>query len=110
MTHKELSEFSYLRSEIRLNKARLADAAAAGDTELAAMLERKIQGDVEKQKQVQAYIDALPNSLMRQIFTLKFCEGLTIDRVASVTGKSATSIKRRLSRHFQAQREENCPN
>lgn len=85
MTHKELAEYYPLRREIDMNKARLA-AATESDAVFNTPLENIIRRGVEQQKRILEYINAIPDSYTRQIFTLKFCEGLKWADIANIVG------------------------
>ena len=117
MTLKELSQLYYLNREIEMDQARLealrAKASAPGSPNYDGMpkspvyenrLERyiadivdleniinlKIQQCLIERKRLERYISEIPDSLTRQIFTLRFISGLSWLQVAYSIGGNNT--------------------
>lgn len=118
MTLKELSQLYYLDKEIELDRERLAELRAnllcprspdydgmprnpnpepalerciAEITDLEAIIQAKIEQRVYERSRLERYIADIPDSLTRQIFTLRFIEGLTWEDVAARTGGNNTA-------------------
>lgn len=113
MTLKELSQLYYLDKEIELDRERLAELRAdllcprspdydgmprspnpepalerciAEITDLEAVIRAKIEQRIYERSRLERYISDIPDSLTRQIFTLRFIEGLTWEDVAAKIG------------------------
>lgn len=113
MTLKELSQLYYLDKEIELDRERLAELRAdllspkipsydgmpkspnpdpamercvAEIADLEAIIQAKIEQRVYERSRLERYISDIPDSLTRQIFTLRFVEGLTWEQIAAKTG------------------------
>nr|DAU80442.1 MAG TPA: Protein of unknown function (DUF1492) [Caudoviricetes sp.] len=113
MTLKELSQLYYLDREIELDRERLAELRAdllspkipsydgmpkspnpdpamercvAEIADLEAIIQAKIEQRVYERSRLERYISDIPDSLTRQIFTLRFVEGLTWEQIAAKTG------------------------
>lgn len=120
MTLKELSQLYYLDKEIELDRERLAELRAnllcprspnydgmpyspnpepalerciAEITDLEAIIQAKIEQRIYEHSRLERYISDIPDSLTRQIFTLRFIEGLTWEDVADKIGSSSYSVK-----------------
>lgn len=120
MTLKELSQLYYLDREIELDRERLAELRAdllcprspdydgmprnpnpenalerciAEITDLEAIIQAKIAQRIYERSRLERYISDIPDSLTRQIFTLRFIEGLTWEDVADKIGSSSYSVK-----------------
>ena len=136
MTLKELSQLYYLNREIETDQARLealrAKASAPGSPNYDGMpkspvyenrLERyiadivdleniinlKIQQCIIERKRLERYISEIPDSLTRQIFTLRFVNGLTwVQTAFSVGGgNNEDSVRQRVYRYLKANAEKN---
>ena len=136
MTLKELSQLYYLNREIEMDQARLealrAKASAPGSPNYDGMpkspvyenrLERyiadivdleniinlKIQQCIIERKRLERYISEIPDSLTRQIFTLRFVNGLTwVQTAFSVGGgNNEDSVRQRVYRYLKANTEKN---
>lgn len=136
MTLKELSQLYYLNREIEMDQARLealrAKASAPGSPNYDGMpkspvyenrLERyiadivdleniinlKIQQCIIERKRLERYISEIPDSLTRQIFTLRFVNGLTwVQTAFSVGGgNNEDSVRQRVYRYLKANAEKN---
>ncbi|HCD91362.1 MAG TPA: hypothetical protein DEQ52_06705 [Ruminococcaceae bacterium] len=123
MTLKELSQLYYLDREIELDRERLAELRAnllcprspnydgmprnpnpepalarciAEITDLEAIIQAKIEQRIYERARLERYISDIPDSLTRQIFTLRFIEGLTWEDVADKVGGHNTgySVKK----------------
>ena len=118
MTLKELSQLYYLDREIELDRERLAELRAnllcprspnydgmphslnpepalerciAEITDLEAIIQAKIEQRIYERSRLERYISDIPDSLTRQIFTLRFIEKLTWEDVAARTGGNNTA-------------------
>ena len=118
MTLKELSQLYYLDKEIELDRERLAELRAdllcprspdydgmprspnpepalerciAEITDLEAIIQAKIEQRIYERARLERYISDIPDSLTRQIFTLRFIEGLTWEDVAAKAGGNNTA-------------------
>lgn len=118
MTLKELSQLYYLDREIELDRERLAELRAdllcprspdydgmprnpnpenalerciAEITDLEAIIQAKIEQRIYERSRLERYISDIPDSLTRQIFTLRFIEGLTWEDVAAKAGGNNTA-------------------
>lgn len=124
MTLKELSQLYYLNREIEIDQERLealrARASAPGSPsydgmpkspsfdnrlerlcaeiiDLEAIISAKVIQCVHERNRLERYIADIPDSLTRQIFTLRFVNGLTWDACAAHiggmnTGKNLSNI------------------
>lgn len=129
MTVRELSQLYYLRREIELDKARLralregAEIGAAAMTgmpkkggksdlvgnaaaeiaDLEALIEAKIVQCVYERRRLERYIAAIPDSITRQVFTLRFVEGRSWNQVARILGGGNTgdSCRKIVNRFLQ---------
>ncbi len=130
MTLKELSQLYYLKREIEEDKKRLAElkaqipgyagfaqsgmpsgnikesqveryAAEIADTE--AIIAAKIVQCTYERNRLERYISGIPDSLTRQIFTLRFVECLRWDQVALKIGGGNTpdGVKKRVYRYLK---------
>ena len=113
MTLKELSQLYYLTREIELDRARLAELRsdllnlkspkydgmphspnpenaleryAAEIADLEAIIQAKLEQQIYERKRLERYIADIPDSLTRQIFTLRFVRGMTWNQIAAKTG------------------------
>lgn len=62
-------------------------------TDLEAIIQAKIGQRIYERSRLERYISDIPDSLTRQIFTLRFIEGLTWEDVADKIGSSSYSVK-----------------
>lgn len=121
MTLKELSQLYYLNREIEMDQQRLeelrAKASAPGShsydgmpkspgyenrleryiaeiVDLEAIISVKITQCIHERNRLERYIADIPDSLTRQIFALRFINGLTWAQVArSIGGNTEQSVK-----------------
>ena len=118
MTLKELSQLYYLDKEIELDRERLAELRAnllcprspdydgmprnpnpenalercvAEIVDLEDVIRAKIEQRIYERARLERYISDIPDSLTRQIFTLRFIEGLTWEDVAAKAGGNNTA-------------------
>lgn len=118
MTLKELSQLYYLDREIELDRERLAELRAdllcprspdydgmprnpnpenalercvAEIVDLEDVIRAKIEQRIYERARLERYISDIPDSLTRQIFTLRFVEGLTWEQVAAKAGGNNTA-------------------
>ena len=123
MTLKELSQLYYLNREIEADKERLAKLEALAESppcpaltgmprgsrfesrleryaaeivDMKATIQEKISRCMREQKHLERYIAQIPDSLTRQIFTLRFVNGLSWLQVALGIGGNNTeaSVKK----------------
>lgn len=123
MTLKELSQLYYLDKEIELDRERLAELRAdllcprspdydgmprspnpepalerciAEIVDLEAVIQAKIEQRIYERARLERYISDIPDSLTRQIFTLRFVDGLKWEEVADKVGGHNTgySVKK----------------
>ena len=126
MSIRELSQLYFLNREIEREKRRLADleAAATGITanikglphigavsdktaiagEIAdckAVIEAKVKASIAEYNRLNRYIATVNDSLMREILTLRFVEGLSWEDVAyDIGGKNTPNSVRMLCNRF----------
>jgi hypothetical protein len=118
MTLKELSQLYYLDKEIELDRERLVELRAnllcprspdydgmprnpnpenalercvAEIVDLEDVIRAKIEQRIYERARLERYISDIPDSLTRQIFTLRFIEGLTWEDVAAKAGGNNTA-------------------
>ena len=117
MTLKELSQLYYLNREIEMDKRRLheleAEAVsispnltgmprspgvsdkvgryAAEIADLKGIIEAKHKQCLYERSRIERYISSLDDSLLRQIFTYRFVNGLPWEQVAACVGGSNTA-------------------
>lgn len=118
MMLKELSQLYYLDREIELDRERLAELRAnllcprspdydgmprnpnpenalercvAEIVDLEDVIQAKIEQRIYERARLERYISDIPDSLTRQIFTLRFIEGLTWEDVAAKAGGNNTA-------------------
>ena len=120
MTIRELSQLHYLNSEIQQSRRRLerlekllaesrtqtavstpeerelAKQCAHEMTEIRAGLEQTIQRRWQEMRRLLAYIESIDDSLIRQILTCRYVDGMTWVRVARNIGGDNTedSVKK----------------
>ena len=116
MTFKELSQLYHLNREIRLDRERLAKLRAAAAepagpnlsgmprvsagnrleryaaeiADLEAIISAKLTQCIHERNRLERYIAGIPDSLTRQIFTLRFVNGLSWVQVALRIGGNTT--------------------
>lgn len=126
MNKKELSQLYSLNKEIEQEKKRLADleAAEAGIAvdikgipyigivsdktviakEIAdckAVIDAKVKASIAEYNRINRYIASVDNSLMRQVLTLRFVDGLSWDQVAcNIGGKNTEDSIRKACERF----------
>ena len=130
MTLHELSQLYYLKREIEMDKQRLAElrfAAASPSApnitgmpkgtslestleqkcervfRLEAIIAAKIARCEREREKLEKYISDIPDSLTRQIFTLRFIRGYTWRQVANRCGGYNTpdGVKKRCQRYLR---------
>lgn len=129
MTLKELSQLYYLNREIEQDQQRLeelrARASAPGSSnydgmpkspsfenrldryiaeivDLEAIIRAKITQCLHERARLERYISEIPDSLTRQIFQLRFINGLTWVQIAFTVGGGNTEegVRKRVYRHI----------
>lgn len=130
MTLKELSQLYYLNREIERDQERLeelrAKASAPGApnydgmpkspsfenrleryiaeiVDLEAIIQAKITQCLHERARLERYIAEIPDSLTRQIFQLRFINGLTWVQIAFSVGGGNTEegVRKRVYRHLE---------
>lgn len=141
MTVKELSQLFWLNREIEMDQKRLAELEASasaphspnmdgmphapgyGDAlarcvaeiiDLKAIIAAKQQQCIFERNRLEGYIAEIPDSLTRQIFVLRFINGLSWRQVAYSIGGGNTedSVKKTCYRYLDAENGEekaSCP-
>ena len=133
MTLKELSQLYYLTREIEEDKKRLAELKAripgyagfiqsgmpggnsresqieryaAEIADIEAIIAAKIIQCTYERSRLERYISGIPDSLTRQIFTLRFVDGLSWDQVALKIGggNMPDGVKKRVYRHLKKEK------
>mgnify|MGYP007027373379 CR=1 FL=1 len=126
MTLHQLSQLYHLNNEIRQEQARLRELRAAAQSpsvsklsdtpactgdkssrteryteqivRLEAVIEQKLLMRLKEQMRLELYISQIPDSLTRQIFTLRFIKCYTWTKIAAtVGGNTESSVKMRLT-------------
>lgn len=125
MTKRELSQLYYLNREIARERGRLAQleaaststtsvisglphagtisdktALAAAIADSRAVIEAKVQLSIIEYNRLTRYIADISDSLIRQIFKLRYIDGLTWQRIAFEVGESDESYVRRKHNEF----------
>lgn len=97
MNLKDISQLYQLKSEIEMDKQRLArlraektvslkeNAGYSSDDidEIESIIAQKIARSIRERKRLEQYIAEIPDSLTRQIFTYRFVDGLSWDSCAA---------------------------
>lgn len=131
MTIKELSQLYHLNREIEMDKRRLDElellasspkaqnldgmphAPGYGDAlarcvaeivDLKAIISAKQQQCIYERNRLERYISGIPDSLTRQIFALRFINGLNWHQTAMHVGGGNTdeSVRKRVYRYLQS--------
>ena len=135
MTLKELSQLYYLNREIERDQERLeqlrAKASAPGVpgcdgmpknpgfenrldryiaeiVDLEAIIQAKIMQCLHERNRLERYIAEIPDSLTRQIFQLRFINGLTWTRIAFSVGGGNTKegVRKRVYRYLEQEKKD----
>lgn len=130
MTLKELSQLYYLNREIEMDKKRLLELEAravscssglsgmprssgVGDrvgryaaeiVDLKGIIEAKLQQCIYEHNRLERYITTIEDSLLRQVFTYRFVNGLPWQQVAACIGGSNTAdgVRMMCNRYIKA--------
>jgi len=128
MTLKELSQLYYLKREIEMDERRLQELeeralprarvltgtshggavvdkvgkCAAEIADLRGIIEIKRRQCLYERSRLERYIGEIPDSITRQIFELRFVDGLRYDEIASQLGGGNTfeGVRKRVSRYL----------
>ena len=128
MTLKELSQLYYLNREIEMDKRRLQELEvkavscaaslsgmphgtgvsdrvgryAAEIVDLKGIIEAKLQQCIYERNRLERYINSIDDSLVRQVFTYRFVNGLPWKQVAACIGGNNTedSCRKLASRYI----------
>lgn len=130
MTLKELSQLYYLNREIEMDKRRLQELEvkalpgaqvitgmphatgvtdkvgeyAAEIADLRGIIEAKLQQCIYERNRLERYITTIEDSLLRQVFTYRFVNGLPWQQVAACIGGSNTAdgVRMMCNRYIKA--------
>ena len=100
LTRKQLETCYQLRKELALTVRRIETCGE--DSPQTQRLKEKADVLSAEIEAVENYIDSLDNSLMRQIATLRFVEGMTLKDTAAYVGYSVMQTKRYIHKLLQA--------
>ncbi len=114
MDFKELSQLYYLNREIEADKKRLDEISSLQKNnqknvcsdeiaELKEIISSKITRLLRTRNRIERYIAKIPDSITRQIFTLRFINGLSWVQIAFHIGggNTADGVRKRLFRHLK---------
>lgn len=130
MTVKELSQLYYLNREIEMDKQKLVELKTAVQNpaspnysgmprgggsdnrleryiaeivDLEAIISAKLTQCIHERARLERYISDIPDSLTRQVFTLRFINGLSwVQTAFSVGGgNTAVGVRQRVYRYLQ---------
>lgn len=128
MTVKDLSQLFYLNREIEMLKNKLADkedSVAASSPSLSGMprsnnnsskverealeiveirniLDNRLKRAETEKLRLEQYINRIPDTVTRQVFTYRFVNGLPWEQVADCIGaKDCESVKKRCYRYIE---------
>ncbi|MCH5192155.1 MAG: hypothetical protein J1F23_08340 [Oscillospiraceae bacterium] len=133
MTIKELSQLYYLDREIEMDKERLKKLRTLASSpsgpsltgmprggsyenrierymaeivDLEAIISAKVTQCLHERSRIERYIADIPDSLTRQIFTLRFVNGLNCAQTALSIGGGNTevSVRQRVYRYLKSQK------
>lgn len=133
MTLKDLSQLYWLRLEIDADQRRLEELAAESQpgaqvldgmpharrrtdstarcavnmADLRSMIQAKRERCAAMRLELERYIEGIPDSLTRQVFTRRFVDGLTWAQVADAVGGSNTesSVKKICYRYLRSEEQ-----
>lgn len=136
MTLKELSQLYYLNREIEMDKKRLLELEAqavscspnltgmprspgvsdkvgryaADIVDLKGIIEAKLQQCIYERNRLERYIAEIDDSLLRQIFTYRFINGLPWEQVAACVGggNNAGNVRMMCYRYLDKDKEKNA--
>lgn len=110
MTLRELSQLYYLNREIEMDRLRLQelehDSHRSQEVNtLSDILEAKHRQCLSERTRIEQYIAGIEDSLLRQIFTYRFVNGLPWRQVAACVGGGNTedSVRMLCKRHLAAE-------
>lgn len=120
MTERELSQYKAIKSEIADLKRRIeetkrldktfqiagtdpAEAAQRQEKVLDLLRQRETQKDelVEMQREMEDYINKIPDSLTRVIFRMYFFDGLNQLEIGRKTGYDQGTVSRKIKSYFK---------
>lgn len=134
MTVKDLSQLFYLNREIEMLKNKLADkedSVAASSPSLSGMprsnnssskverealeiveirnlLDSRLKKAETEKLRLEQYINRIPDTITRQVFTYRFINGLPWEQVADCIGaKDCESVKKRCYRYLKKENAKN---
>ena len=113
MTKKELSQLYYLTQELEWDKQELDELKEQKETadsmmrradiaNLQAIIQLKSQLRLYERNRLENYIQTIPDSLVRQIFRMRFKELMTYQQIAvKLKGVSAESVRKTIERYLK---------
>ena len=98
MTIQKLESCYLLRKELALTERRIKSCTE--NSQQKQRLENRATELMVYLDEIQDYIESLESSLLRQIITLRYFEGLTYKETADYVGYSSKQTRRILHNHF----------
>lgn len=123
MTKEELSQLRFLYQEIHFDKSRLREAQRRAKdsvfthpenskrferqaTALQCLLEEKILRCIEERNRLELFIQSINDSLLRQIFVLRYINGYSWTKIAFSLGETDESyVRKKHNRFLQEQKD-----
>jgi len=98
LTRKRLKEFYSLRKELALTERRL-EACGENPQQMQRLREKvsELQAEVSA---VEDFVESLESSILRQIITLRYIEGMTIEETGKYVGYGVSSVKKYCEKLF----------
>ena len=75
--------------------------ASAARREAIAILENRQRRCEEKMLQVERYIDKIEDAELRQIFEMRYMEGMKLEKIAEVLNQERSGIGKKITAHLQ---------
>ena len=94
MTTRELGQLYYLKREIAMYEREIAHLRRNREddgAEIETALREKKKSAEQERLRLELFIAGIPDSLVRQIFTLRFCESYSWAQVALAVGGGNTA-------------------
>lgn len=108
MTLNELSQLYYLNREIEADRLRLSELQGSHSQrkEIEDIIKAKVDRCMQERTILERYIADIPDSLTRQVFTLRFINGLSWLQIAFSVGGGNTedSVKKICYRYLKKNR------
>lgn len=104
MTLSELSQLQHLKNEIECERLRLSEC---DNEDVSKIIKERIEKCEQQQVRLECYISDIPDSLTRQVFTLRFVNALSWAKVARIIGNnSADSVRMICRRYIEKERDD----